>query len=453
MTDILVDTDKLRSAAAEIEGVADQVNAAAVEAGKAALGGGIDTRYAAQLADKLEGYGVELLAQATSITNGLREHATWLRDLAQRFEEADQAAVEGMDSLWAIAQATLVEYGESPFVPRWLLDGARPPWMDREHWWHLSEGDRQLIIQGLRRDWANFMAGRTEGSFRPAGYNSSYYEEMFQIYLFGLPAALFHEQDGRLQQIEPYYNLNHELLVKPRLPDGSSVYLDANGRPRFTKYQYQDLQEYYANLEKQELLEQLGVSGPLAELQPAEWSRSHYNLCGLDAVGHAVGAEDMFQIYVNYGLSDEPMLRTGGTMWTYEVRDLYRSLGWDADQIGRFASSENVHWLNWDSNNRLAYPTFPQVEETLRAGYAITPLVGVDGGTGHLSSATSSVGHFVNIVETMTTKYGAELVRVYNPMFHREEIYTWGDFDRIWRHAGGNSGGQGVIARPPEPGT
>jgi hypothetical protein len=454
MTEIRVDLDKLRSSAEEIGAVAEKVEAAAVEAGKAALGMRIDPSYADQLAGKLEARGREMLTHTAPITNGLREHATWLQDLAQRFEEADQASVEGLDSLWATSRALLVEYGESPYVMRWLLDGSRPPWIPPREWWQLSKEDRDLIIQGLRRDYANFMAGRTEGSFRSAGHSSSYYEEMFQIYLFGLPANLFGKlDDGSPVQIQPYYNLNHELLDKPRLPDGSSVYLDARGMPRFTKHQYQDLPEYYADLERKELLDQLGLSDPLAELHPTGWSRSHFNLCGLDAVGHAVGAQDMYQIYVNYGLSDEAMLRTGGTMWTYEVRDLYRSLGWEADQIGRFADSDNAHWMNWDSENRLEHPTFSQVEEKLRDGYVVTPLVGVNSGTGHLSSASNSVGHFVNIVETMTTKDGMELVRVYNPMFHREEIYTWSDFDRIWRHAGGNSGGQGVIARPPEPET
>lgn len=447
MTDILVDTDKLRSAAAEIEGVADQVNAAAVEAGKAALGGGIDTRYAAQLADKLEGYGVELLAQATSITNGLREHATWLRDLAQRFEEADQAAVEGMDSLWAIAQATLVEYGESPFVPRWLLDGARPPWMDREHWWHLSEGDRQLIIQGLRRDWANFMAGRTEGSFRPAGYNSSYYEEMFQIYLFGLPAALFHEQDGRLQQIEPYFDRNLELFDKPELPNGSEAYPDR----KFTKWQYQDLEAYLEVLERDGTLDDLGLTERLGMLKTGTWAIRHYNLCGLDAVGHAVGVADMMEAYVAFAGIDEQMLIKNETAWTWQIRNLYRELGWEAEQIGRFESTDRVTWLHWNNDNRLEYPTFADVENKLREGYVITPLVGIDQGTGFLSAdPDAAVGHFVNILETMTTKDGTQIVRVYNSAFHREEMYTWDQFDAIWRQAGGNSGGQGVIARPLE---
>ena len=91
------------------------------------------------------------------------------------------------------------------------------------------------------------------------------------------------------------------------------------------------------------------------------------------------------------------------------------------------------------------------MEEKLNEGYVITALVGVDPGNGFLSSNEDvSTGHFVNIIETMETRDGTELIRVYNSMLHREEIYTWDSFDDIWRHAGGNSGGQGVIARPPD---
>ena len=148
---------------------------------------------------------------------------------------------------------------------------------------------------------------------------------------------------------------------------------------------------------------------------------------------------------------NEDMLINNDTAWNYEIRDLYREMGWEADQIGRFASTEYSTWINWDEDNRLAYPTFEQVEEKLNEGYVITALVGVDPGNGFLSSNEDvSTGHFVNIIETMETRDGTELIRVYNSMLHREEIYTWDSFDDIWRHAGGNSGGQGVIARPPD---
>jgi hypothetical protein len=145
------------------------------------------------------------------------------------------------------------------------------------------------------------------------------------------------------------------------------------------------------------------------------------------------------------------MLIKNETAWTWQVRNLYRELGWEAEQIGRFASSDQVTWLHWNEDNRLEYPTFANVEGKLREGYVITPLVGINQGTGALSADPDvAVGHFVNILETMTTKDGTQIVRVYNSAFHREEIYTWDHFDAVWRQAGGNSGGQGVIARPVE---
>jgi len=74
----------------------------------------------------------------------------------------------------------------------------------------------------------------------------------------------------------------------------------------------------------------------------------------------------------------------------------------------------------------------------------------VDAARGTLSaSPDAAVGHFVTISETMVTQDGTQLIRVYNSLEHREEIYTWEWFDEIWRNAGGNSGGQAAIARPP----
>jgi len=54
-------------------------------------------------------------------------------------------------------------------------------------------------------------------------------------------------------------------------------------------------------------------------------------------------------------------------------------------------------------------------------------------------------------ITMMTTRDGTQLVRVYNSMEHREEIYTWEQFNATWRDAGVNSGGQAVLARPPDP--
>ena len=158
----------------------------------------------------------------------------------------------------------------------------------------------------------------------------------------------------------------------------------------------------------------------------------------------------MMEVYVSFAAVNEEMLITNDTAWTYGIRDLYRELGWEAEQIGRFAGSEQAVWLHWDEENRLAYPTFEDVEVKLAEGFAITPLVGVDSAAGHLSAdPNASVGHFVTISETLVTQDGTQLIRVYNSLEHREEIYTWEWFDEIWRNAGGNSGGQAAIGRPP----
>jgi hypothetical protein len=278
---------------------------------------------------------------------------------------------------------------------------------------------------------------------------------MFILYLSGLSLSLFEKRtvpgsDGKsitiIVQRAPYVP-EYALLTKPNLPDGSNpeVY---PGRD-FKLSQYQDLEAYIKSLKEGGILEALGLTTALEEVKTGNWSIRHYNLCGQDAAGEAVGVEDMMQAYVAFARVDEKVLINNSTAWTWQIRDLYRELGWEADQIGRFASTEHTTWLHWKEDDRLAYPTFSNVEETLGQGYVITPLVGIDSGTGVLSAdPDAATGHFVNILETMTTRDGTQVVRVYNSAFHREEIYAWDQFDAIWERAGGNSGGQAVIARP-----
>ncbi|OFV84402.1 MAG: hypothetical protein A2W26_10435 [Acidobacteria bacterium RBG_16_64_8] len=78
--------------------------------------------------------------------------------------------------------------------------------------------------------------------------------------------------------------------------------------------------------------------------------------------------------------------------------------------------------------------------------------VGVNSGaSASLSSTSSAVGHYVNILETFTTKDGVDFVRVYSSLEHREEIYTWEHFQATWgkwENVGDNSAGQAIIARP-----
>lgn len=369
-------------------------------------------------------------------------------------------SAEGLAGLMAASRGLMEDFGETPFMPLWLLEGRRPPWIDERIWSKLMDrADRQAMVEELRQEFANFRANRTTGSFRSPSYSNEYEEEMFMLYLFGVPASLFdevqdekHRESTRVAQVRPYLP-GYLLFDLPDLEDGRTYryinpmtgVLDS----RFRAYQYQDLPEYYQRLAEANKLAALGLID-LGDLSPSEWSDAHYNLCGLDAAGHALGVEDMFQIYAAYGNLDEAMLIDGDTSWTYELRNLYREMGWEAEQIGRLAGSEYDRWVHWDETNIIAYPTFEQVEQKLREGYVITSLVGMHPGTGNLSASDASVdhGHFVNIVETMETKDGTPLVRVFNSLQHREEIFTWEEFDRIWQRAGGNSGGQAAVARP-----
>jgi hypothetical protein len=144
------------------------------------------------------------------------------------------------------------------------------------------------------------------------------------------------------------------------------------------------------------------------------------------------------------------MLINNETASVSEVKRLYQAMGWQAYQAGRFASSE----VHWDTSNRWAFPEFEDVQKYLEQGYVITALTNVDyvDPNGFLTANPNiESGHFPNIIETMTTRDGTQLVRVYNSMEHREEIYTWKQFSKSWEDAGFNDGGQAVLTKPPDP--
>jgi uncharacterized protein YukE len=444
MTDIRVNPDMLEWGANEFAPLVKKLNSIGAVLHLTSWYGDIDSQYIGQLAGVFRSEGANALADARHCSHEVSEISLWLREMGRRFEEVDQAALAGMERLLQLNQAFIAEYGDSPLVPQYLINGTRPPWIPIEAWREMNWATRKMIIDAVRADWARFLANRTPGSFRHAAYDADYLEEMFMIYMFGLPASHFDPRTE--QQREPYYPVN-ALYSKPELPDGTEAYPDR----LFTKYQYQDLEAYLSDLEEKGILDDIGLSEVLDEIKTTNWSRAHYNLCGLDSAGFAVGVDYMVEAYVAFANIDEPMLIKNETTWTYQIRDLYREMGWEAEQIGRFASTEHTTWLHWDENNRLSYPTFEQVEAKLQEGYVITPLVGVDSATGYLTSnENAATGHFINIIETTKTRDGTELLRVYNSMHHREEIYTWDVFDNIWQHAGGNSGGQAAIARPPE---
>jgi hypothetical protein len=256
---------------------------------------------------------------------------------------------------------------------------------------------------------------------------------MFMIYMFGLPASHFDPETG--EQVSAYLP-EHELFEKPVLPDGNEEY-------DYPHWQDQDLEALLANETTQRYLEGM----PINKTQP--WHRRHINLCGLDAAGYAVGVEHMIQAYATFSHIREGMLINNDTAWVHEIKALYEGFGWEAKQAGRFASSE----VHWDDVNRLAYPDFDDVQGYLEHGYVITALTNVDSvdPNGFLTADPNiESGHFPNIIETMTMRDGTQLVRVYNSMEHREEIYTWEQLRNSWEDAGPNSGGQAVLARPPD---
>jgi uncharacterized protein YukE len=426
VTNIRVNPDMLEWGASEYVHLVKELNSIGSVLHLSTWYGDINSQYAGQLAGLFRSQGATAMAEARHCSHEMSELSLWLRELAKRFEEVDQASLEGIGRLWVLNQAFIAEYGDSPLVPQYLIDGTKPPDFDTRRWLHLPKQDHEDVIQYYRQQWANFLASRTPGSFRPAVYDAGYLEEMFRIYMVGLPASHFNPETG--EQTEPY-DPEEELYGKPDLPDGRIFYLESTGQ-RFNMWQYQNLRILTDN---------------------DNWAYAHFRLCGIFAAGHAVGVDSMVDAVNQFANVNEDTLINNGYTWNYEIRDLYREMGWEAEQIGRFASTEYSTWINWDEENRLAYPTFNQVEEKLNEGYVITALVGVDSATGYLSSNQEiATGHFVNIIETMETRDGTELVRVYNSMLHREEIYTWENFDDIWRYAGGNSGGQGVIARPSD---
>lgn len=401
--------------------------------------------YEGQFGPQAQSLQAEAAASVQRVLSQMVEAGEYLAQKADGFARADAAAQDGFYQLALAIRATVDQFAGLSSLPQWLLLGQRPTWVDPREWRELPVDDRQAMLEGYRRQWALFLAERTEGSFRPSQGGLPYLEEMFGIYLFGLPASLFNSGTG--QQIGPYVPPESSyLFLLPNLALAGSY-----GRADLRRRQYQDLGSYVDQLSESEDPENVSLAQRVQAAQTQRWASGHFNLCGLDAVGYAVGARDMMEVYVSFAAVNEQMLITGDTAWTYEIRNLYRELGWDADQIGRFAGSEQTVWLHWDEENRLAFPTFENIQDKLAEGYAITPLVGVDAARGTLSAnPDAAVGHFVTISETIVTQDGTQLIRVYNSLEHREEIYTWEWFDEIWRNAGGNSGGQAAIGRPPE---
>ncbi len=440
MTTIQVDPDQLRLASEQYAAMAQRVLKLQWDAEQAAGGA---PSYEGQFGPQVQSMQVEAAASIQRILSPMVEAGEYLAEKAEGFAKADVAAQDGFYQLALTIRATVDQFAGLTILPQWLLLGRQPPWVDVREWREMPVDDRQAMLEGYRRQWVQFLAGRTEGAFRPAQAGLPYLEEMFGIYLFGLPASLFDARTG--QQTGPYLPPKSSYLFQlPNLPRAQEY-----GRPDLRRWQYQDLGIYLRELSKSENPDDVGLAERARAAQSQDWASSQFNLCGLDAVGYAVGARDMLEVYVSFAEVNEEMLIKGDTAWTYEIRDLYRELGWEADQIGRFAGSEDTVWLHWDEENRLAYPTFENVAHRLAEGYAITPLVGVDAARGTLSAnPDAAVGHFVTISETMVTQDGTQLIRVYNSLEHREEIYTWDWFDKIWRNAGGNSGGQAAIARP-----
>jgi len=435
VTTIRVDPEQLRLASEQYAALAQRLQKLQWDLEQAAGGA---PSYDGQFGPQVESLQTEAAGSIQRILARLVEANEYLAQKAEGFAKADAAAQEGFYQLALAIRATVDQLAGLTNLPNWLRLGRRPPWVDPREWRHMPVDDQQAMLEGYRRQWAQFLVARTQGSFRPSQGGLPYLEEMFGIYLFGVPADSLNAETG--QQVRPFLP-SVSLFLLPKMPDGRGYGLG--------RHQYQDLREYVENLRNSADPRdwELADAAELVQTQP--WSTQHFNLCGLDAAGYAVGVRDMMEVYVSFAAVNEDMLITNDTAWTYEIRDLYRESGWDAEQIGRFAGSEQVVWLHWDEENRLAFPTFENVETKLAEGYAITPLVGVDAANRTLSAdPDAAVGHFVTISETMVTRDGTQLVRVYNSLEHREEIYTWDWFDQIWRNAGGNSGGQAVIARP-----
>jgi len=433
MTNIRVNPEKLKWGGREFDTIAEEINTIGKSLYHMTMFiENANPKYAIQIAGMLRGEVAYASSEAIARASGIEELGRWLRDKAERFEEADRASQDGMYRLLAANEALMEAVGETPFVPLYILNGTKPPDFDESRWWDLPREDQAMIILQRQHQWARFMASRTTGSFREPIYSLDYLEEMFRIYMYGLPASLFDPEAG--DQISAYIP-EHELFEKPYLPSGSDVY----GYPH---WQYQDLEALLADQRTQDYLENMEIK------RTRGWHTRHTNLCGLDAVGHAVGVEHMIEAYAAFSHIREEMLINNDTAWVYEIKALYEEMGWETIQAGRFASSE----VHWDDSNRLAYPSFDDVQNYLEQGYVVTALTNVDPIDGFLTSDPNiESGHFPNIIETMTTRDGTQLVRVYNSMEHREEIYTWEQFNATWRDAGVNSGGQAVLARPPDP--
>lgn len=62
-----------------------------------------------------------------------------------------------------------------------------------------------------------------------------------------------------------------------------------------------------------------------------------------------------------------------------------------------------------------------------------------DGKLDSVADSSNAASHWVTILDVTETFNGETLVRVYNPYYNQEEIYTWETFSEAWADTEGNT--------------
>jgi hypothetical protein len=319
-----------------------------------------------------------------------------------------------------------------------------PPWANNEEWlWRVGgvnpnlmgiydqlepggaqEFQTQLeqVRQLYEQKWADFLASQSIYKFG-VGDDLS---EAFLIYLFGLEGAAEYGVGRHAAN-------NMRLLARPDLR--------ASVGPAD---QYIDLSD---------------PSLPFSEEFPR--SNPHFNLCGQLTIAATLGIDpidglarfsELLPDYAAGDYTDGSRILGDPRMGTspQDLSDFMELYDWTGEPIGY--ASDTQAWVDRP-------PTLAEISNRLERGQAVIALVALDTRSTYLTpnDVPGDAAHWVSIVQTIQTRSGEEIVRVYNPFMNREEWYTWQDMQDSWQlgsklDSQGDPLGpnyRGVIGTPP----
>ncbi|MCP3137596.1 SH3 domain-containing protein [Pyxidicoccus xibeiensis] len=325
--------------------------------------------------------------------------------------------VELQDGTVGWVSADLVVDSTPPRFPEWLVEGTRPPDLERVMWTALGPEGQQRFIQAERekavaQDWPmpDFdpngppppSIDRQTWHHLPPEDRQAVFQEQWQAAVREQTDLLFNGvTEGGVRVKSPFLGVDSEL-----------------GRGQvgqWSRYAVQDgASAQYFNLET--------VFGE-------GWRNTHYNLCGPLAVGASLGLTPQQALTLfkdSNGATSASVLNSGNSTSRDDLMAMYGKADWTS----RYVAGE----------------TRPPAElaRLLAEGNQLIALVNIDtadayGKLRDFGVSTKQVAHWVNVRAVEQDANGEWMVRVYNPYENSEEVYSWADFEVAWSKSGGKN--------------